>query len=268
MTSTPKKNIRKFPSPFGACRPFQIQCRHTVRANVRRQFSTVARVAISLRKRLSSGSRSTPSKSSHHERYSVVLRVFSSFSISRFVGDSEKGSIGQLVSNYVATVGNDELTNRITDEFVALSRTRRMCRLLVDCDTSLQRDSTSNDDDDEQLHEGGKGLDLLSRCWKRLVRRHTNSFLSAPTHATSPHDVANSLCSLYEKLRKSMTQLFGNHGQFAVALNEGLADAFKALNEIKGVEVILLRVRRRLYLLYSRLVSRFARRSRSASIRC
>ena len=156
--------------------------------------------------------------------------------------ESNSGSISHLISQYVSYVGEQHFRYADFEEesdllmepsqLMELSRTRRMCRLLVDCDHK-----PVDETDDGQSFSGG-GLDLMSDCWRSLVRQRLEVFLAShSSHRMSPLDFTHSLCKIYQQLVQTMKELFGGHSRFSVALNEGLAGAFKSLSEVSGVEV-------------------------------
>ena len=156
---------------------------------------------------------------------------------------SNPGSIAHLITQYVSHVADqrslhagpeeeNDVPSMESPQLMELSRTRRMCRLLVDCDHGPANESNYSQP------QSGAGLHLMSECWRSLVRQRAENFLSDhSSHRLNPLDFTHLLCDLYQQLTQTMNELFGGHSRFAVALNEGLAGAFKSLNEVSGVEV-------------------------------
>jgi hypothetical protein len=155
---------------------------------------------------------------------------------------SSSGSIAHLITQYVSHVADqrslhagldeeNDIPSKESPKLMELSRTRRMCRLLVDCDHGPLGETNCS-------HPSGGGLHLMSECWCSLVRQRAEQFLSShSSHRLKPLDFTHLLCDLYQQLTQTMNELFGGHSRFAVALNKGLAGAFKSLNEVTGVEV-------------------------------
>ena len=48
--------------------------------------------------------------------------------------------------------------------------------------------------------------------------------------------VAANVVGIYDKLKQAMSELFGDHSQFAISLKDGFSKAFLHLDEISGVK--------------------------------
>lgn len=148
-----------------------------------------------------------------------------------------------------------------------------MCRLLVDCDdNTASLDSVEEDPEDFfiQEREGkqsqyvasqsppGTGTVAMAKVWKNIVfievskveqkcrvsLKSIDCCLSVILSSKqvleavgpqSPQSVSANLVGIYDKLKQAMSELFGDHSQFAISLKDGFSKAFLHLDEIRGV---------------------------------
>ena len=140
------------------------------------------------------------------------------------------------------------------NRLVHMSRIRRMCRLLVDCDdntTSKKAIEEEAEEESEENEEGedptppttsppitaGTGTVAMARCWRDIVHMEVTQTLKKFDSTDSPHMVASDVLNIYNQLKQAMLELFGGHSQFALALKEGFSKAFQSLDEVTGVRV-------------------------------
>ena len=149
-------------------------------------------------------------------------------------------------------------------DWVAMSRVRCMCRLLVDCgsfttatatitNTSSTSGSTTNP---TAAANKGRGLkkgssscsllvpavsksssDALVQCWKGIVKQQLQEVLDLLLADDRPHSMATGLINIYTKLKCAMRELFGGHSRYAIALKEGFAEQLQTLSESHSVQV-------------------------------
>jgi len=124
-----------------------------------------------------------------------------------------------------------------------------MCRLLVDCDDNTT--SKKSLEEPEETEEGeesapltssppitaGMGTVAMARCWRDIVHLEVSQVLKKFDCTDSPHTVASDVLNMYDQLKQAMSELFGGHSQFALALKEGFSKAFQSLDEVTGVRV-------------------------------
>ena len=147
---------------------------------------------------------------------------------------------------------DDETFNfsKAQNRLVHMSRIRRMCRLLVDCDDnitskkSLEESEEKEEEDEESAPPttsppitAGMGTVAMARCWRDIVHFEVTQVLRKFDYSDSPHTVASDVLNMYDQLKQAMLELFGGHSQFALALKEGFSRAFQNLDEVTGVRV-------------------------------
>ena len=131
--------------------------------------------------------------------------------------------------------------NGLQSQLVQLSRTRRLCRLLVDCDSTgsgVKLDGEGEWEESGAIPSGvGLGTAAMSACWREMAVAEVQRVLSRFECSSSPHAVAADLINVYDRLKQAMVELFGGHSTFALGLKEGFTKAFQGLNEVTGVRV-------------------------------
>ena len=147
---------------------------------------------------------------------------------------------------------------------VQMSRIRRMCRLLVDCDTNpvTQKKKFDGDKETDEGAAAGKdpgnggdssivahgrapppqmpgtGTMAIAKCWRDIVQHEVDAvLLRVESHCEPPLSLAADVLGIYDQLKQAMLELFGGHSQFALALKEGFSNAFQRLDEVSGVRV-------------------------------
>ena len=129
-------------------------------------------------------------------------------------------------------------------QLVQLSRTRRLCRLLVDCDSTgsgVKLDGEEKGEEPGIVSGVGLGTAAMSACWREIAVAEVQRALCSFEFPASPHAVAADLISVYDRLKQAMVELFGGHSNFALGLKEGFSKAFQSLNEVTGVRVCVKR---------------------------
>ena len=138
---------------------------------------------------------------------------------------------------------------RAQQRLVHMSRIRRMCRLLVDYDSSLVKKEEPEETEEGKVEEKeealvdtllvnmGTGTIAMAKCWRDIVQTEVTSVLKKFDYGESPHTIAVNILSIYDQLKQAMFELFGGHSQFALALKEGFSKAFQSLDEVTGVRV-------------------------------
>ena len=149
-------------------------------------------------------------------------------------------------------------------DWVAMSRVRCMCRLLVDCgsfntaaaaitNTSSTSGSTTNPttvaNKGRVLKKGNSSCsllvpavsksssDALVQCWKGTVKQQLQEVMASLLTDDRPHGMATGLLNIYTKLKCAMRELFGGHSRYAIALKEGFAEQLQTLSESHSVQV-------------------------------
>lgn len=136
-------------------------------------------------------------------------------------------------------------TTAIHTQLVQCSQTRRLCRLLVECDSTASGTKLEGEGDEEWVESGGvvgvgPGTAAMSACWREVVLAELLQFLQRFECSLSPHAVAADLVCVYDRLKQVMVELFGGHSNFALGMKEGFTKAFQSLDEVTGVKVCLI----------------------------
>lgn len=112
-------------------------------------------------------------------------------------------------------------SSRSQYQLIQMSRIRRMCRLLVDCDNSKITKPTKQSIEDE-AEEGlgqstsvpvvttGAGTIEMAKCWLRIVHSEVIQLLKRFDYTDSPHTITADLLTLYTQLKQAMMELFGD----------------------------------------------------------
>lgn len=133
---------------------------------------------------------------------------------------------------------------------VQMSRIRRMCRTLVDCNNGgsstgkvgggerLSGTFARAKEKESKCHrEASDGLTVMGRCWGAIVYSEVAQVLGRLAEWDSPYSIAVEMVRLYDQLKQVMLELFGGRSHFALAMKEGFSKAFQGLNEVEGVKV-------------------------------
>ena len=126
-------------------------------------------------------------------------------------------------------------------QLVQLSSTRRLCRLLVVCDTTgsgVKLGGKLDVEEEPGIVSGvGLGTAAMSACWREIAMAEVQRALCRFEFPASPHAVAADFIIVYNRLKLAMMELFGGYSTFALGLKEGFSKAFQSLNEVTGVRV-------------------------------
>ncbi|CAI8007075.1 Cullin-9, partial [Geodia barretti] len=135
---------------------------------------------------------------------------------------------------------------------IQMSRIRRMCRLLVDCDMNtptrraMELGIEPNTADlrtliglvgggEKGVVQSGDSITAIAFCWRDLVKARVTGVVNRFDQYDSPQALAADLVSVYDQLKQAMLELFGGHSTFALSLKEGFSNAFRSLNEMQGL---------------------------------
>ena len=136
----------------------------------------------------------------------------------------------------------EEYLNGLQSQLVQLSRTRRLCCLLVDCDSTgsgVKLGGGGGEWEESGAIPAGVGLGTaaMSACWREMAVAEVQRVLSRFECSSSPHAVAAKLINVYDRLKQAMVELFGGHFTFALGLKEGFTKAFQSLTGVTVCEL-------------------------------